>query len=163
MSEQAVNSFERTLLAKLTAGDHPVLAQLRTQLELVRVRQRTVSDFGLKTEFELPLGTPPVEPSCFSLSDIAFSVVYGWAHSVSSWGPPNEGEPGSASLLVENGLLARLEANLVFQLWPVEEVPRGSAKHQIDPAFAAGPDYVDEHGHLLTQRDVHRISSILAT
>ena len=55
---EGLNKFENAVLAKLLAGDHPLLADLRSQAERVRLASREYTGAGLYCTFEAPPDMP---------------------------------------------------------------------------------------------------------
>ena len=51
--DRGLTTFERAVLVKLLAGDHPVLAALRSQLASCRVRSREITGHGFFTNLDV--------------------------------------------------------------------------------------------------------------
>jgi len=68
---EGLNKFERAVLAKLLAGDHPLLAELRSQAERARLASREYTGAGFYCTFE----TPPDVPLLKQHQDFHFGDV----------------------------------------------------------------------------------------
>jgi hypothetical protein len=101
---QGLNEFERAVLEKLLAGNHPVLATLRRQYEHARVMQRETTGVGFYCEFEVD-GEAPVEHRDFQIGDV-HAEVEGLAHGA------------GFVLFVRGGRLSMLEGFSYDEPWP---------------------------------------------
>lgn len=57
---EGLNSFENAVLAKLLAGDHPILAGLRSQAEKAQLVSRKYTGAGFYCTFAMPPDIPPL-------------------------------------------------------------------------------------------------------
>lgn len=58
VSMEGLNKFESAVLEKLLAGDHPLLVELRSQAEKVRLASREYTGAGFYCTFEAPPDVP---------------------------------------------------------------------------------------------------------
>ena len=98
--------LERAVIEALLAGDHPVLAQLRTQLAGATVRDRERGDYGQFTDLWIPDDAAPIAMTeRFALDDV-FARVEGCD------------EEAGFLLHVVRGRLKTLEAFVSRPHWP---------------------------------------------
>jgi hypothetical protein len=102
------DTFETQAFSMLGAGDEPLLAIVRTQLETCRVRERENSSFGRLTDLWVEDGVPLCEVTDrFSIDDV-FCRVEG------------VDEPAQILLHFNRGRIATLEAFVAEGPWPEE-------------------------------------------
>ena len=109
MNPNIPDEFEQRLLDACLAGEHPLLAALRTQSALAGIERREREPDGVRSFFALPDTVTPVEPAAIHISDVD---------------PDIEGldDGASVSLWVIEGRLAFLEVLAYDGDWPA--VPR---------------------------------------
>lgn len=102
---EGLSRFEKAVLDKLLAGDHPVLADLRIQAERGRVTSRDYTGVGFFCAFTIP---PELRVSAipdFHLGDVN-GTVEGLQHGA------------GFVLFVRNGRLSMLEGYTYEERWP---------------------------------------------
>lgn len=105
-STTALTRFEEAALRMFTAGCHPVLETLRTQLSSICVAERSLTGVGFFTSFRVDRAAPCLGGGMdYELSDVAAEVA---------------GCPGQIILVlfVRAGTLDALEACTTFGDWP---------------------------------------------
>src|SRR5688572_24226073 len=100
-----IAEIERRVMTLLLDGDLPVLKGLRDQYSRATITNRNLSGVGLQTDFEVPVGVPPVAPPSFELTDVYYELR----------AVPNG---GSVVLFVRDGLLSLLELSNYAEDWP---------------------------------------------
>lgn len=103
---EGLNNFENAVLAKLLAGDHPVLAALRSQAERARLVLRKYTGVGFYCDFALPPDVPPLEKHLdFHFGDVNAKIA-GLKHGA------------GFVLFVRDGRLNMLEGYSYDEPWP---------------------------------------------
>ena len=106
MSEIEPTSFAGQLLDTLLSGDHPVLARLRAQLALARIRDEQASEYGVWIDLWIDDSAKPLEiDHRFAIDD-----VFGRVEEV-------DGEAGF-QLHIVRGRIKTLEAWVSEPGWP---------------------------------------------
>ena len=67
---EGLNNFEKAVLAKLFAGDHPLLAALRCQAEKARLVSRNYTGAGFYCAVAVPSHLPPLPHLDFQFGDV---------------------------------------------------------------------------------------------
>ena len=111
--------FEQAALDKLLAGNHPVLAALRTQAKAGRLSSRELTGVGFYCDFEVPPTVSPVGDENFHLGDVE-ATVPGLKHGA------------GFVLFVTNGRLTQLEGYSYDEPWP-EEIHDFELRYQHEP------------------------------
>lgn len=101
-----INRFESAVLAKLLAGDHPLLTALRSQGERARVASRKYTGAGFYCTFAMPLDVPLLEHSDFQFGDVN-AKIGGLKHGA------------GFVLFVRGGRLDTLEGYSYDEPWPM--------------------------------------------
>lgn len=101
---KGLTELEQAVLAKLLAGDHPVLANLRAQVRRARLSKREMTGVGFYCDFEVDDGTPTVRGD-FHLGDVQADVA-GLEHGA------------GFVLFVRSGLVSTLEGYSYDEPWP---------------------------------------------
>jgi len=96
--------LERAVLAKLLAGEHPLLNQLRSQLRSCRIVRREMTGHGFYTHFSVGDAPAPLDVKV-SFGDVVAEI---------------DGMPDGAGfeLYVEHGQLSMLEGYGYDDPWP---------------------------------------------
>ena len=104
---QDLNDFERAVLSKLLAGDHPVLAVLRTQAETTRVARREYTGAGFFLSFIVSHAAPQLDELDLHIGDVDAEV---------------DGLHNGAGfvLFIRKGRLHMLEGYTYDEPWPTE-------------------------------------------
>jgi hypothetical protein len=103
---EGLNDFEHAVLAKLLAGDHPVLAALRSQAERARLVSRDYTGAGFYCSFEVPADVPTLsQHSDFEFGDVN-ATVNGLKHGA------------GFVIFVRGGRLDTLEGYSYDESWP---------------------------------------------
>jgi hypothetical protein len=102
----SLSDFERAVLDKLLAGDHPTLATLRQQARDARVARRKNTGAGFFCDFRVEV-EDPVVPANFHIGDV-LADVDGLAHGA------------GVMLFIRNGRLNMLEGYTYDEPWPEE-------------------------------------------
>ena len=112
--------LERAVLEKLFAGEHPVLAALRTQLEASKVARRELTGVGFFVDFTVPRTVPP--------APVGERLSFGDVHA------ELEGLAHGAGFLafVEEGYLTLLEGFSYDEPWPAS-TDRFLLRYEQDP------------------------------
>jgi len=99
-----LTELERAVLAKLLAGEHPLLAQLRKQLPNCRASRRELTGHGFYTDLDVG-DTPEAADVKVIVNDVVADI---------------EGMPDGAGfvLFVEHGRLSLLEGYGYDDPWP---------------------------------------------
>ncbi len=119
MHVEGLNDFEQAVLEKLLAGDHAVLAGLRTQAARARLASRENTGVGFHCSFEVPPDVPLVTPADFELGDVD-ATIEGLDH-------------GAGFLLfVRGGRMTMLEGYSYEEPWP-REVRNVKLSYQREP------------------------------
>lgn len=107
MMKQELTEFERAVLGKLLAGDHPVLEALRVQLRHCHVERREHTGHGFFTELEVDESAPtaPTPRAEARIRDVTATVA-GLQHGA------------GFVLLVRDGYLDQLEGFSYEEPWP---------------------------------------------
>lgn len=115
-----LSEFERAVLEKLLAGDHPVLATLRAQATAARLASREHTGAGFFLSFEVPRHLPTVETARdFHFGDVS-ATVDGLEH-------------GAGFLIfIRGGRLDSLEGYSYDEPWP-QEIRRFKLTYQREP------------------------------
>lgn len=127
---EALSEFEHAVLMKLLAGDHPVLAVLRTQALAARLASRTQTGAGFFLTFHVPIDAPGVKVKDFQFGDVNAIV--------------NDLQHGAGFVVfVRNGRLDTLEGYSYDEPWP-EHVRDFQLSYQREPRMlsfldSAGP------------------------
>lgn len=102
-----LSKFERAVLEKLLAGDHPVLSVLRAQAQVARLASREYTGAGFFLSFELPFDAPAAAERDFHFGDVNALV---------------DGLQNGAGfvLFVRRGRLDMLEGYSYEEPWPNE-------------------------------------------
>lgn len=117
---EGLNEFERQILDKLLAGDHPVLVALRAQAERARISRREYTGVGFFCDFDVPSDAGPLPTrSDFHVGDVNASLD-GLKHGA------------GFVLFVRNGCLAMLEGYTYEEPWP-QEVRNLKLTYQREP------------------------------
>jgi hypothetical protein len=105
---EGLSAFERAVLDKLLAGNHPVLASLRRQAADAELIRRERTGVGFYCHFAIPLDIPaaPVATD-FTIGDVT-AAVDGLAHGA------------GFMLFVEDGRISLLEGFSYDEPWPSE-------------------------------------------
>lgn len=103
---EGLNNFETAVLAKLLAGDHPVLAALRSQVERARLVSRDYTGAGFYCTFAVPADVPPLSQHLdFQFGDVNAKI--------------NGLEHGAGFVVfVRGGRLDTLEGYSYDESWP---------------------------------------------
>jgi hypothetical protein len=118
MASTDLEPLEAAVLDKLLAGNHPVLAALRGQLEGLRVKQREHTGAGFYTEFSVATTAAPAPAAQLRFGDVQ-AAIRGLEH-------------GAGFLLyVDGGVLTMLEGYSFEEPWP-EEITAFSVDY-LDP------------------------------
>jgi hypothetical protein len=105
MVTETLTDFEKALLQKLLAGDHPALVNLRAQANTARLVSRENTGVGFSCDFEVPRDAPLVTPANFELNDVD-AAIEGLEH-------------GAGFLLfVRDGRITMLEGYSYDEPWP---------------------------------------------
>lgn len=105
---EGLNELENAVLTKLLAGEHPILATLRLQVEAARLATREYSGNGFFCTFAVPPGPPPVASNpTFRIGDVD-AKVKGLKHGA------------GFVLFVKNGYLDMLEGYSYEEPWPAK-------------------------------------------
>jgi hypothetical protein len=75
----SLNELEQTVLQLLLAGDDPILALLRAQLDAATITSREMTGVGFFTNFDIPESVERTSPENFELSDV-HAYIEGVAH-----------------------------------------------------------------------------------
>lgn len=123
-----LSDFECAVIAKLLAGDHPVLIRLREQAEMARVRSREMTGHGFYVYFELPLDVEPLPGSGadFEIGDVV-AIIEGLKHDA------------GFQLFVRRGLLDFLDGYAFVGSWP-GKVGRYELRYVREPRGLSLPD-----------------------
>lgn len=104
---ERLNDLELAVMAKLLAGDHPVLAALRQQLRKASASARRLTGVGFFTDLDVPASAPraQVAPGRVHVGDVEAQI---------------EGLRSGAGfvLFVEDGYLRTLEGYTYDEPWP---------------------------------------------
>jgi hypothetical protein len=104
---EALNEFEQALLEKLLAGDHPVLAVLRAQVQAARVASREYTGSGFYLSFDIPPEAPALRKESFQFGDVN-AAIDGLQHGA------------GFVVFVRGGRLDMLEGYSYDEPWPTE-------------------------------------------
>lgn len=126
------NEIERQALDKLLAGEHPALERLRRQLIAATVLGRERTDAGFVTR----LGVPDGSRRLANLKPFQILDVYGKIDGL--------GAEASFILFVENGVLARLEGQILEGTWPAS--PRLERLYYMRPKAEGSAHLVEVPG-----------------
>jgi hypothetical protein len=126
-----LTEFEREVMEKLLAGDHPVLAALRDQLRACEVRSRDLTGHGFLTDLHVDRSAPPV------------AVPGGRMHIGDVGAEIDEMMYGAGFILfVDGGYLDMLEGFSYEEPWPCEiarYVLRYERGRERDPGAITAP------------------------
>jgi hypothetical protein len=100
-----LTDLETAVLRKLLSGHHQVLALLRQQLDVCRVREREFTGVGFYTYFDMSSCTGPRPELDLKFGDVV-AEIGGLQHGA------------GFVLYVESGLLAMLEGYTYGEPWP---------------------------------------------
>jgi len=103
---EELNDFEKAVLAKLLYGDHPLLAEIRSQAEKARLISRTNTGTGFYCKFMVPSDVAPLTyHKDFHFGDVVAKI---------------EGlEYGAGFVIfIRNGRLDTLEGYSYEEPWP---------------------------------------------
>lgn len=106
---EGLTDFERAVMDKLLAGDHPTLVRLRQQAERASVKSREMTGHGIFVNFELPPDVPrlPAFAANFEVADV-IAVIRGLKHDA------------GFALFVRDGRLNFLDGYAFIGDWPRE-------------------------------------------
>jgi len=109
--DHVLTQFERAVLEKLLAGDHPVLGILRDQLDQCHVKSRESTGHGFFTNFEVDrfAGPPPAPVQRIRIDDVG-ATINGLKHGA------------GFVLFVVDGYMDFLEGFSYDEPWPPEVV-----------------------------------------
>jgi hypothetical protein len=103
---EGLNRFESAVLAKLLAGDYPLLAELRYQTERARLAFREHTGAGFYCTFEMPPDVPPLQNhQDFHFGDVN-ATIEGLKHGA------------GFVVFVRGGRLVTLEGYSYDEPWP---------------------------------------------
>src|SRR5712692_181798 len=104
---ETMSPLERAVLEKLLAGDNPVLAALRRQLEVAGVGERDFTGVGFMTTLTVPEEAPraPVQSHVIRMGDVS-AEIDGLKHSA------------GFLLYIQDGALDALEGYTYDEPWP---------------------------------------------
>jgi hypothetical protein len=124
---KGLNNFERAVLDKLLAGDHPVLVVLRAQAHKARMTSRELTGAGFYCSFDVPPDAPILETK----SDFHFGDVDAKIDGL---------EYGAGFVIfVRGGRLDTLEGYSYEEPWP-SEVRNFILTYQSEPRELQLPD-----------------------
>lgn len=104
---EPLTEFERAVLEKLLAGDHPVLAVLRAQAQAARLASREYTGVGFYLSFDVPPEAPALLTQNFHFGDVN-AAVDGLQHGA------------GFVVFVGGGRLEMLEGYSYDEPWPKE-------------------------------------------
>lgn len=103
---QEFSPLERAVLEMMTAGTHPLLCKLRTQLGALCVASREETGVGFFLYLDIDrTAYPPIEPRDFTVSDVK-AEIQGLAHGA------------GFVLFVRDGYMTDLEGFAYDEPWP---------------------------------------------
>jgi len=102
---EGLNNFENAVLAKLLAGDPPLLAALRSQAEKARLVSRDYTGAGFYCTFAVPSDVPPLPHLDFQFGAVN-AKIGGLKHGA------------GFVVFVRNGRLDTLEGYSYDESWP---------------------------------------------
>lgn len=121
-----LNEFEREVLTKLLAGDHPVLDVLRAQAQAACLASREYTGAGFFLSFDVPPDAPLLATKDFQFGDVnAFvdGLQYG----------------AGFVLFIRGGRLDTLEGYSYEEHWP-KEIHEFKLSYQHEPRQLSLPD-----------------------
>ncbi len=117
---EGLNNFENAVLAKLFAGNHPLLAALRSQAEKARLVSRDYTGAGFYCTFAVPSEVPPLPQHLdFQFGDVN-AKISGLKHGA------------GFVVFVRGGRLDTLEGYSYDEPWP-EAVGDFELSYQSEP------------------------------
>ena len=100
-----LTNFERNIIEKFVNGDHPILGELRRQLELSSVRKREMTGVGFYLYLDVPEDSLSMPSADFILDDVNANIA--------------ELRHGAGFVLyVRDGRLSMLEGFSYDEPWP---------------------------------------------
>ena len=124
-----LTEFERAVLDKLLAGDHPVLAALQAQARAARLVSRKYTGAGFFLSFDVPLDVPILATKDFHFGDVNAAVdglQYG----------------AGFVMFVRGGRLDALEGYSYAEPWP-NEIRNFKLAYQREPREIELPESPD--------------------